>query len=163
MNIDKIKIRKARLEDAGILYELANDIEVRKNSINKNVISWEKHISWLKNKILNKNYYIFLFFKDDQFVGQVRFFKEKREAHISISLHPSFRGKGISKILLDKGIKKLLFSENTIERIVALIRPSNLPSIKSFLSIGFQYNKEVKINNEKFYKYVLYVNENFKL
>jgi len=148
-----IVLREAKFDDAQIIFDLSNDEAVRINSINKNLIEWENHKKWLKLRLSDNNYKIFLFFFENSFIGQVKFEIKSKIAIISISIHPDFRGKGISSIVLKMAIEYFLRMNDAINDIVALIRPENQSSIKIFSKAGFVYKENELINQEHFLKY----------
>lgn len=151
---ENIIIREAKLDDAKIIFELSNDLSVRKNSINKNKINWEEHVNWLRKKINSDNYLIYLFFSEGEFIGQVKFEIQNSEAIIGISIVREFRGKKLAVPLLQKGIKAILKSDKKINRIIAYIRPENKASENSFIKVGFSFYDRVEINNEKFNRFL---------
>ena len=158
-------IRESNFSDAKRLYNLSNDENVRSNSINKNKIKWKEHLLWLKEKLKDINYKIYLFFLGEMFVGQVKFEIDSFNAIISISISKDFRGRGLSSQMLKMSINYLLEQNNKIDVITAYIKPYNIPSIKSFLKVGFIFFKEELIQNEVYNKYLFYVkddNENKK-
>lgn len=154
LNIKKLSMRSATINDARIIFELSNDYIVRANSINQNSIIWEDHLIWLNKKIIDDNYFIFLFFIENNFIGQVKFeIKNLEEATISISIEKSCRGRGLAGILLMRGIQRIYEEKKNIKRIDAYIKPNNIASLKSFIKAGFLYDATVKINNVMFNKY----------
>lgn len=151
--MDKITFREATFEDSKITFDLSNDKEVRNNSINKNQINWEEHLKWLKNKLEDRGYKIYLFYMEKVFVGQVKFEINAQEAVISISISEEFRGQGLAQNILEKSIQNLISQFNNIKTITAYIKQNNIASTKSFSKIGFIFEKEEEIKNEKFKKY----------
>ena len=61
-----------------LFYDWANDPEARKNSLNRNRISWNFHKSWFKKKIQKKKTIFYVFKKQDVPLGQVRFDKQNK-------------------------------------------------------------------------------------
>lgn len=156
--ITDIILREATFNDAEIIFDLSNDDEVRTNSINKNLIEWKSHQKWLKLRLNDKNYKILLFFIENNLLGQVKFEIDSPTAIISISLHRDFRGKGLSSIVLKKAIEYFLGENDAINSIVALIRPENHSSIKSFLKAGFIFNRNEIVKEELFLKFIFNIN-----
>jgi len=152
--MSNIVLREATFDDAKIIFDLSNDEQVRANSIKKNLIEWQNHLKWLKIRLTDDNYKIFLFFFENNFIGQVKFEISPPEAIISISIHNDFRGKGLSAIILKRAIECFLRKNNAIKSIFALIRPENVSSIKSFSKTGFVYSKNELINQEQFFKFI---------
>ncbi|MFA7289113.1 MAG: GNAT family N-acetyltransferase [Melioribacteraceae bacterium] len=153
--MNNLTIREANIEDAKLLYELSNQEDVRANSINQKQIDWNDHLAWLNKKLNDSNYKIFIYFDRNNYVGQVKFELEKKQATISISITREMRGRGYSQYMLSKAIKELLAANNSIANIIALIKPVNTASINAFKKVGFAYSGEVKIKNSIFHKYLL--------
>jgi len=160
LKIENISIREASLSEAEILFKLSNDVGVRENSINRNQIEWDNHIKWLKEKIESDTYHIYLFFDGKNFIGQVKFEIENKEAVISISIVNEYRGKKLAAPILRKGIESMLNKARRIEKIFAYIKPENQSSIKSFNKVGFNFQDQVEIHNEKFNRYLLVCENN---
>jgi len=157
--IENIIIREASLNDAEILFELSNDDIVRENSINTNKIKWENHVNWLKEKLISSSYYIYLFYYDKNFIGQVKFEIKDKEAVVSISIVSEYRGKKLAVPMLQKGIECVLNTAKNVRKIIAYIKPENQTSIKSFNNVGFNFYDQTIINNIKFNRYCFEKNE----
>lgn len=152
----RFHLRKARKEDVRNIFLLSNDDVVRLNSINRKKISWEEHVKWFNDKLKDPFYVIYVVSDDeDHFLGQVKFEILKDIAVISISISPDFRGRGLGRYVLKSACEKFHIERPDIKEIEAIIRPSNLPSIKIFEYAGFKYKEDITINDEKFLKYVL--------
>jgi len=153
--IKNIFFREATLNDAEILFQLSNEDSVRANSINKNKIKWDNHVNWLKEKFASENYSIFLFFYENEFLGQVKFESQNHELIISLCITEKFRGKKLAVPILKKGIEKIFEKNKIAEKVIAYIRPENYASIKSFTNVGFVFSELVEINEDQFNKYLL--------
>jgi len=153
--MDEIILREADFKDAEIIYNLSNDKEVRKNSINRSPLDYENHKKWLQLKLADDNYKIYLFFIKKNFIGQVKFDIKSDSAIVGISLSENFRGKGYSTVILRIAIKKIFEIYGGVINIIALIREDNQASVKSFLKSGFEFRDLEKINGEVFLKYSL--------
>lgn len=64
---------------------------------------------------------------------------------------PEYRGNGIQKLLLKNNISSLL--ERGVDEIYAMASPINIPSLKSFESVGFYVKKELEFYGN--YRYLL--------
>ncbi|MEW6507633.1 MAG: bifunctional UDP-2,4-diacetamido-2,4,6-trideoxy-beta-L-altropyranose hydrolase/GNAT family N-acetyltransferase [Bacteroidota bacterium] len=148
--------RKAVETDSDQVYKLSNDPSVRQNSINTRPIELEDHQNWFADKILDDNYVFYLVFdKKDNFIGQIRFELSIDSAVTSISISGEFRGKGLSKKIIQTGCSKIFSEHHQIKKIIAYIRPENHVSINSFTSSGFVLESDELINGHIFLKYFL--------
>ena len=137
-----MNFRLATETDAKLLFDWANDFDVRNNAINSQLITWEEHLKWFKKRLNSSISKIFIFQTDQQPIGQVRFEYEKNAWLIDYSVDKLHRGKGIGKLML----KEILDYFKTNESIVAYVKIDNIASAKIFDSLGFKKNEIVKIN-----------------
>ena len=142
--------REIKQEDCLKIFEIANDDDVRQSSFNSNKIKLEDHKSWFKNILHDDStkFYV-LEFKED-IIGQLRFDFDEEFPVISISLNKRYRGLGLSKYLLSKGMEYLY----NYDKIVAYIKQDNLKSISFFKSMGFKKESEVIIKDCKSFKFI---------
>jgi hypothetical protein len=59
-----------------LIFEWANDDDVRNNAINTHKIKWNDHINWFNKKLQSPDTFMFIGFLQDEPVGQIRFDKE---------------------------------------------------------------------------------------
>ena len=148
--IMKFYCEKARLDDMKNVFELSNDPLVRRMSTNTDKIIWEKHVTWFNKKIKDKNSEFYVVKNNDnEFIGQVRFDTNNNETIVSISLVEKYRGKKNAKNILNNCMKKSKYKIFT-----AYIKPENIPSIRTFASLGYEYQTDVVINNIHLKKYI---------
>lgn len=141
-----MKFRKVIEADIKLLFDWANDFDVRQNAIKTQLITWEGHQKWFQNRLESSTSRIFIFFVDEQPVGQVRFEFEKNQWLIDYSIDKLYRGKGIGKLML----KEILSYFNTDEPILAYVKIENIASAKIFNSLGFKKNEIVEINKNNY-------------
>lgn len=121
-----IEIRKMRKEDAGELYRL-----------DKKCFS----IPWSEKSFIeefeNELAYYFVMTDDNDIIGYIGLWNILGEGHITnIALHPRYRGKGLSKRLMNA-----LFcfaQENTLCSITLEVRESNTTAQNLYLKYGFK-------------------------
>lgn len=145
--VEEFSIRLAKNEDMEDVFNLSNDETVRVNSINPELIIWENHITWFKNKINDKNS-IFYIINDPEnnFMGYVRLDKDE-DWVLTIHLMSEYRGKGFGKKIL-----KTICTLNNDKCIIALVKENNLPSVKSFEKANFKKYDLISINEERYHK-----------
>lgn len=133
-----LKLRKADMDDAALLFEWANEAEIRKASFNTDPIKWSEHISWMKKKLIKKEFWIFIaenHLKSP--VGLIRLEKEKNIFKISYLMDKKFRGLGLGKSILDKGIKKIETILDLPAVFEGAVKKDNIASMISFEKSGF--------------------------
>lgn len=142
MHLDgkKIRIKKVGLENCQLIWEWANDPEVRQSSFSSNPIPWEEHIDWFKRKANDSHCYFFIALDQlDIPIGQVRFdVKENEvEAEINVSVKKQVRGLGYGTLLLNLAADKM-FNSTGIEAIHSFVKTDNPNSIGAFKGAGYQ-------------------------
>lgn len=126
-----IKLRKAELSDALLVYKWATDPSVRANSISQDKFSFENHINWYERKIAagNCRYYILESFCP---IGQIRLDIMNDHVLISFLIDEVFRGMGFGKAIVEMGMKE--FGK---ARFHAEVKENNIPSLKVFRGLGY--------------------------
>ena len=133
--------RSIQKEDCLKIFEIANDDEVRKSSFNSEKILLEDHKNWFKNILNDDSVKFYVLEYEDDLIGQLRLDFDEKYPVISISLNKKYRGLGLSKILLSKGLELI------DGRVIAYIKKENIRSISFFNSMGFKKECEVVIKN----------------
>lgn len=160
--MSNITIRRAVAEDLMRYFNWANDERVRQNAISTDYIQLERHKSWFEKKLHNKDTFMYVFEIKKEPFGQVRFDVEDKIAFIDYSIAINFRGKKLGKKMLEMAI--IFFSkkaENKCQKIVGIVKKSNIPSKKIFRNLGFDLQKESIIKEEVYKFYQLKVNSDF--
>jgi UDP-2,4-diacetamido-2,4,6-trideoxy-beta-L-altropyranose hydrolase len=154
---NKIWLRLVKKTDCRLLWEWANDPQVRLSAFSSEQISWQDHLQWFNQKLTNPNCYIFIATDNqEQFIGQVRFdAKNNCEAEIDISICKQKRGLGYGSKVIDLGVRKV-FNGTLITVVHALIKIDNKPSIKAFEKANFQKVSQEIFRGYQVFKYGIY-------
>jgi len=136
-------IRKTTDEDLMLLFELANDPLVRSVSLSSEAISLETHKQWFQDMMQDPLQLMFTILDGRaNFLGQLRFdLRDENRAIISISLVSSSRGFALASKVIFQGIK-IINKLHPSRTVIALIKPDNIASIKSFTKIGFVLDRQ---------------------
>lgn len=140
-----MEVRDVELSDAELLFEWANDPDTRLDSFHTEIIAWDTHLSWLKNKLKETNRSFFLFFQDKESIGVARF-ETKGEIVIGITVAPHHRGKGLGSLMIQLACSR--FHETNDADVLAYIKKSNIQSQKSFEKAGFDFLRYDTFNGE---------------
>ena len=150
-------MRRIVESDAQLIFEWANDDDVRSNAINTHKIKWEDHINWFNKKLCSVNTYMFIGFLQDKPVGQIRFDKENGDYIIDYSISKIHRGRGLGTEIVKEGIKILSELISKPFRVIAQVKEENIASIKVFTRLHFTKTATVSKNNSTFNCYKLIV------
>lgn len=133
-----LRLRRVRQDDCRLLWEWANDPELRAVSFALEPIPWEQHVQWFKAKI-NDPYCVFYIGIDAEDVptGQVRYDIDAKEAVVSVSVDRKFRGKGYGRTLISLSSQKV-FDVPDVSVIHAYIKQNNEESVRAFVKAGFK-------------------------
>jgi len=149
-NYKIIKLRKAILDDAELLWKWRNEQSVRESAFSSEKIEYSSHKEWYKYKLKNPDTYFFIAIdSENKPVGQIRFDKlDKNSAEVDVSVDKNNRNKGYGSIIIQKGCNYL--SNNTaIKKVISKVKKNNVKSIKAFSNAGFKIIKEGKFNNHE--------------
>jgi len=133
-----LTIRRAREDDCRLIWNWANDPDVRSNSFNSNPIPWEVHQQWFADKLTGHYSAIYIGCnKSGQPIGQVRFdWTVQGEARIGVSVDRAFRNAGWGSVLIRRATDEA-FRVAPIMTIHAYVKAKNAASVRSFLKAGF--------------------------
>ena len=129
-----VYLREAKATDCRILFDWANDSEVRKNSFRSDAILYERHIEWFQEKLADAECEIFLCMADGKETGLVRVEYRGREGVISYSVAKEYRRLGYGQRML------LLVEEKAAkraDRLTGHVKPENMASQCIFERLGY--------------------------
>lgn len=143
-NIKNFSFRDLSINDVDLLFEWINDVDARNFLFNPRSINKKDHINWFKRIINSKNVYIWIFLKNNEDFGFVRFEKQKLDKFkFSYFLKKSARGFGYSSIMIEMSLEKFCSIKlNIRNKIIAKTLSTNIFSIKSLKKSGFVFLKE---------------------
>ncbi|MAZ38351.1 MAG: GNAT family N-acetyltransferase [Crocinitomicaceae bacterium] len=140
-------MKQASKQDCQLLYDWANNSEVRNNAFNSGVIKWEDHVNWFEHSIKDPNTFIFLGQFNGEDYGQIRFNFENDTYLITYSIALEYRGQGLGSKLINDGLKMLKSIVQKPIRVKALVKTSNIASAKIFKRLGFSSRDDIYENN----------------
>jgi UDP-2,4-diacetamido-2,4,6-trideoxy-beta-L-altropyranose hydrolase len=132
-----MRLRRARADDIRLLWEWANDPEVRAASFSSAPIPWETHVAWFAEKV-GQNRSLLFIAENEQGIafGQIRFDLKGGEAELNLSLAKEKRGIGLAVPLIEAGVREVL-AGTECERVHAFVKPQNAASARAFEKAGF--------------------------
>ncbi len=93
-----LKLRKANMDDAKILFEWRNDVDTRAQSRTREPVVWQSHMRWLEKSLQNPKRILVIAQEDTSAIGTLRAdLRDDRVWEISYTVAPAYRGKGFAK------------------------------------------------------------------
>jgi UDP-2,4-diacetamido-2,4,6-trideoxy-beta-L-altropyranose hydrolase len=132
-----LNFKKADNEDAELIYNWANDPEVRSNAVNKEPIIYKNHLIWFNKKLKSDETIIFIAYLEGIPIGQVRFDKNQTDWQIDYLIDLKYRGKGLGKEIVLEGMKLMKELFNTNLKFTAFVKATNIASIKVFKKLDY--------------------------
>jgi UDP-2,4-diacetamido-2,4,6-trideoxy-beta-L-altropyranose hydrolase len=135
----EVELRVASERDAHQVWQWRNDPEVRAISFVSEVIDWDRHLQWMQKKVVDpKCLWLMAECNELGLVGHIRFeLISDAQALVAITIAPSLRGRGLGKILIERGVKEA-FVRLPIEKVIGQIKPHNVASERAFRQVGFR-------------------------
>ena len=134
---DIISLRKINIKDEDLLFHWANDSDVRKLSFNKKSITLDRHKTWFKQKLSDKNVLIWILEDENSPAGMVRLEKEGDIILLNYLIAPDYRGKKLASKMLKMAMVELNNYWRNVN-VLAYTLPENIASIKSLENAGFR-------------------------
>jgi RimJ/RimL family protein N-acetyltransferase len=148
-----LSLREATYEDMDLLFQWVNDKEVRSNSFNTNIISYESHVNWFNNVMLDHSALQLIMCSDEKPIGQIRLnIDDNNNACISYSISPDKRGLGLGTEMIKLLKVKLVADHYQFKSIIGHVKYENKASQKCFEKCGF-----IKTDNKNYIEYKLLI------
>jgi RimJ/RimL family protein N-acetyltransferase len=153
LETDRLIIRRLTLEDAEFIFELVNDPSWLRFIGDRGVRSLEDARNYiLKGPVemygrLGFGLYLVALKDEGVPIGTCGLIKRDslKDVDIGFAFLPNFRGRGYA---YEAASAVLAYGKNTLglERIVAIVSPSNDRSIKLLEKLGFQFEQRVQLS-----------------
>jgi RimJ/RimL family protein N-acetyltransferase len=132
-----LSIRPAAEADRALLFEWANDPEIRASSFTPDVISWETHRQWFAGVLSSSTRHLYVLqIGDCSAIGQARFDGDGSDAEISVSLAREWRGRGLGARVIRLATERAV-EDHGFQTIHAYVKPDNDVSLKAFARAGY--------------------------
>lgn len=141
-----LEFKRFRIDDINILYNWANDPETRMNSFHSDKIVYDEHVKWCETRLDVDNIAIYIVYKNDIPVGQLRLEYVDKKAYISYSVDKRYRGIGLGKKIIESIEKNELYKGHHIIELIGEVKEDNLASQKVFeYCLYTKYSKNNRI------------------
>jgi len=133
-----LSLRNVNAADVDLLYEWANDSEVRKNAFHPEPIPYENHVKWFAKTLADASVHQYILYKGETPIGQIRLNVADGEALIDYSIAAQYRGKGYGCRLLDLVKKQIVFDKiSDVIKLTGQVKYKNTASARAFEKCGF--------------------------
>jgi UDP-2,4-diacetamido-2,4,6-trideoxy-beta-L-altropyranose hydrolase len=135
----RVHIRPAQENDGRLLWEWANESQVRAASFSSAPIPWVTHVAWFAAKLQEDQCHI-LIAEDDNGtpIGQIRFdARADGDSEIDVSIAKAWRSRGLAAPMIRQAVRLALNGAGHA-RLHAFVKPENVASVKAFERGGFK-------------------------
>ena len=133
-----LSLRQVNPADVDLLYEWANDPEVRKNAFHTEPIPYENHVKWFSKMLEDPSVYQYILYWNELPIGQIRLNVEDGEALIGYSISAEYRGKGFGRKLLELVREQLAADKiSSVIKLIGQVKYENQASARAFEKCGF--------------------------
>lgn len=146
-------VRAATAEDCHFYWTVNNEPSTRAQSISPDPIPWESHKRWYARHVDSAQTHLYIAEVAGERVGVFRFDLSGNDSTISIALSPEHRGKGLGREIIASGTRTNL-ANSAIKRVIALIRPDNVGSVRAFLAAGYVRDGQIEANGVELLRFV---------
>ncbi len=133
-----LALKKVKPADVDLLFQWANDSEVRRNAFHTEPILYENHVKWFANMLADASVYQYILYQEETPIGQIRLNIEGGEAIIDYSISANYRGKGYGNKLLQL-LKQQLAADKIpdVIKLTGQVKYENPASARVFEKCGF--------------------------
>jgi RimJ/RimL family protein N-acetyltransferase len=135
-----------------MIWQWANDPDVRAVSFAPEPIAYADHVEWFETRLADID--CLMYIAEDITadghpapVGQVRFERRGQQAVISVSLDRQFRARGHGARIIELACRAYLAATDT-QIINAYIKADNAASLAAFKKAGFASGKGTSVANQ---------------
>jgi UDP-2,4-diacetamido-2,4,6-trideoxy-beta-L-altropyranose hydrolase len=159
MQSGSLRLRRATEKDCRLLWEWANDPEVRTVSFSTEPIPWERHLQWFNSKLSDPAAVLYLAVdREGAPIGHVRYQIEGVRAAVSISLAKPWRGRGFGRTILAMATEDL-FRTTPATVIDAFVKPVNAVSLQLFTRAGYTQLENQTVSGQDAIHFILDKND----
>ena len=135
----ELYLRKASEADLLLLFEWANNSEVRKNAFHTDTIQFKEHKKWFSRLMRDKNQAQYILMYKDLPVGQIRLScnNDVGGALIDYSIDERYRGQGFGTEILNLAKEAARIDLPSVKRLVGQVKCGNDASKTCFSQSGF--------------------------
>lgn len=150
-----LQVRPAQENDSPLLWEWANDPQVRAVAFSAATIPWEKHKAWFASKMNNPDCLILIAEDEDgKAIGQFRVdWRSPQDGEIDVSVSRHCRGRGYGAKVIRLSVETAC-EQRPGARFHAFVKPDNQASRSAFEAAGFRNLGEENVSGHRAVHYL---------
>ncbi len=142
MSLEFIPIAEVPVDVQRLVLSWRNSPDIRSKMLNQRIISWEEHLSWTKQQMIEfPNCIAKVAYEGQNPFGVISLNKIDREQkHSDWGMYignPAFRGKGLGTLLLEE-IIRWGFQDLGLFKLYTSVLANNVRALSLYLKRGFQ-------------------------
>lgn len=137
----KNRLQEVSEKDKDLLFKWANDKMCRKNSFHPHEISYDEHCEWFDKKMSDPMCYMFLYYCDDEPIGQIRIDCDSGVGCVSYFIEAEYRGQGHGTNIIQLVEKEM---QGKLKKIVSYVKHDNTASRHVFINNNYKEKIEDK-------------------
>lgn len=134
-------LREVTEADMDLLFQWANDPDVRRNAFHTEAIPYETHVKWFHRMLENEAVHLYILCRAGEPVGQIRLDVGDGAAVIDYSIAPAYRGRGFGKTLLALA-KEQAVKITGVTKLIGQVKTENSASVSVFEKCGYARREE---------------------
>jgi len=159
---EQVKLRCADHQDATLLWEWANDPDVRANSFQSKPIPFDEHLNWFEGRLASEDTRIWILELNRAPAAQIRYEQTGNDtAEINFSAVSEYRGKGLGTKALILTVYKAC-RELGVKYLKGTVFDSNIASIRAFAKAGFELVAQERVGDIPCHRFVWECSEKSK-
>ena len=131
-------LRRATESDMELLFEWANEQQVRENSFSTRKITYEEHQAWFRRLLNSEDCQQYIYMNGDEAIGQIRVTVYENTAEIGYSICKEKRQQGYGKAILRLICEQMRRDFPEVQKLSGKVKSNNMASRNAFLDTGFE-------------------------
>jgi UDP-2,4-diacetamido-2,4,6-trideoxy-beta-L-altropyranose hydrolase len=141
----RLSLRPALEEDARMVWEWANDPDVRAASFSPEPIEWVRHLQWFGAKVDDPHCRLYIAINEENApIGQIRFDVNGDDVVAAINVDCRYRRRGYGHEMIRMASERL-WCEVGPNIIHAYVVPGNKASVKAFTKAGYHNGGRTRV------------------
>ncbi len=141
----KYQLQKVCEKDRELLFKWVNDELCRGNSFHSEPVSYEEHCEWFARKLADKMCNMYIYYYQNEPIGQLRIDCEGEIGCISYSVACEYRGQGHGSNMLQLAEHEM---QGKVKKLIGCVKYDNIAS-----QVVFKKSNYIEVEEKDYIKY----------